>query len=28
MYSIFDLFFDTDVYSQVYVISYSEMKEL
>ena len=28
MYSIFDLLFDTPAYSQVYVISYSEMKEL
>jgi len=28
MYSIFDPLFDTPAYSQVYVISYSEMKEL
>ena len=28
MYSIFDLLFDTPAYSQVYVISYSEMKQL
>ena len=28
MYSMFDLLFDTPAYSQVYVISDSEMKEL
>ena len=28
MYSIFDLFFDTPLYTPVYVISDSEMKEL
>jgi len=28
MYSIFDLFFDTHAYRNVYVISDSEMKEL